>query len=527
MFEVEVGYDLVFREGMCKVSGRWVEEIESDSGGVGMEGRRVSPIRSDSSKLSSSQLTNCYANLAVQEGDGRLFKMEVDYTEQTDEALAKADAIAKCGNIAAALDSLSSLEKSTRFGSDMKSNTRIVQHMVKMCFDGSEWTLLNDTILMLSKKRSIIKQAIAKMVRDCCEMIEKTPNEQIRDKLIETLRNVTAGKIYVEVERARLTSYLVKKLESEGKLDEATTMLLELQVETYGSMELKEKVEFILEQMRLCILKKDFIRASILCKKVSTSFFRSKEVEELKLKYYDLMVKIGLHESAYLDVCRYYRAVLDTPCVQADPEKSKQILKCIVLYVLLAPHSNEQWDLLHRIHEGRQLELIPEYNSLLELFINQELISWKRTISKYEKLLRDGIPTSKATDVLDHSESGSKRWRDMHTRVGEHNMRMIAKYYTKITFARMAELLDYPIEEMESFLCNLIVTGAIPDAKIHRPAKVVNLRARKANIEQLDQWASSVRKLTDILNKVSHLISKEEMVHRHLEDVSGSSTVVR
>lgn len=55
---------------------------------------------------------------------------------------------------------------------------------------------------------------------------------------------------------------------------------------------------------------------------------------------------------------------------------------------------------------------------------------------------------------------------------------------------------------MESFLCNLIVTGAIPDAKIHRPAKVVNLRARKANIEQLDQWASSVRKLTDILNKV-------------------------
>ncbi|MCP9263665.1 26S proteasome non-ATPase regulatory subunit 12 [Dirofilaria immitis] len=486
-----------------------------------MEGRKVSPVRSDNTKLTSTQSTDYYANLAVQEGDGRLFKMEVDYTEQTDEALAKADAIAKTGNVPAALDSLSSLEKSTRLGSDMKSNTRIVQHMVKLCFDGNDWTLLNDTILMLSKKRSIIKQAIAKMVRDCCEMIEKTPNEKIRDKLIETLRDVTAGKIYVEVERARLTSRLVKKLEAEGKLDEATTMLLELQVETYGSMELKEKVEFILEQMRLCILKKDFIRASILCKR-SPLVFR-KQVQELKLKYYDLMIKIGLHESAYLDVCRYYRAVLDSPCVQADQEKSKQILKCIVLYVLLSPHNNEQWDLLHRIHEGRQLELIPEYNSLLELFINQELISWKRTISKYEKLLRDGIPTSKATDVLDRTENGNKRWSDLHTRVGEHNMRMIAKYYTKITFTRMAELLDYPVE----FLCNLIVTGAIPDAKIHRPAKIVNLRARKANIEQLDQWASSVRKLTDILNKVSHLISKEEMVHRHLEDGAGSSTTVR
>lgn len=44
----------------------------------------------------------------------------------------------------------------------------------------------------------------------------------------------------------------------------------------------------------------------------------------------------------------------------------------------------------------------------------------QRTISKYEKLLRDGISTSKATDVLDHSENGNKRWSDLHTRVGEH-----------------------------------------------------------------------------------------------------------
>ncbi|VDN30139.1 unnamed protein product [Gongylonema pulchrum] len=286
-----------------------------------------------------------------------MYKMEVDYTKQTDEALEKAAAIAKTGNVAAALDSLASLEKSTRLGSDMKSNTRIVQQMPR------------------TKKEF--------QVRSCCDMIDKTPNEQVRNKLIETLRNVTAGKIYVEVERARLTSRLVKKLESEGKLEEATTMLLELQVETYGSMELKEKVEFILEQMRLCVQKNDFIRASILSKKISTRFFedKSESVQELKLKYYELMIKIGLHESAYLNVCRHYRAVFDTPCIQADPEKTKQTLKCIVLYVLLAPHNNEQWDLLHHIHEDRKLELIPEYNLLLELFINQELISWK--VCKY------------------------------------------------------------------------------------------------------------------------------------------------
>lgn len=49
-------------------------------------------------------------------------------------------------------------------------------------------------------------------------------------KLIDTLRTVTAGKIYVEVERARLTSIVVNKLEEQGKIDEAAAMLLELQV---------------------------------------------------------------------------------------------------------------------------------------------------------------------------------------------------------------------------------------------------------------------------------------------------------
>ena len=32
------------------------------------------------------------------------------------------------------------------------------------------------------------------------------------------------------------------------------------QVETYGSMERQEKVELILEQMRLCLLTQDYIR---------------------------------------------------------------------------------------------------------------------------------------------------------------------------------------------------------------------------------------------------------------------------
>ena len=38
-------------------------------------------------------------------------------------------------------------------------------------------------------------------------------------------------------------------------------------------MEKKEKVEFILEQMRLCIAVKDYIRTQIISKKINTKFF--------------------------------------------------------------------------------------------------------------------------------------------------------------------------------------------------------------------------------------------------------------
>ena len=38
-------------------------------------------------------------------------------------------------------------------------------------------------------------------------------------------------------------------------------------------MEREEKVLFVIEQMRLCLAKKDYIRAQIISKKVSTKFF--------------------------------------------------------------------------------------------------------------------------------------------------------------------------------------------------------------------------------------------------------------
>lgn len=94
-----------------------------------------------------------------------------------------------------------------------------------------------------------------------------------RSHLIYFYRQVTEGKIYVEVERARLTHKLAKIREDEGDITEAANIIQELQVETYGSMDKREKVELILEQMRLCLAKKDYIRTQIISKKINIKFF--------------------------------------------------------------------------------------------------------------------------------------------------------------------------------------------------------------------------------------------------------------
>ena len=116
-------------------------------------------------------------------------------------------------------------------------------------------------------------KAVTKMVQEACSYVDQINDMEQKLKLIDTLRTVTVGKIYVEIERARLTKKLAYIKENQGNIDEAATILQELQVETYGSMEKREKIEFLLEQMRICLLKGDFIRTQIISRKISIRAF--------------------------------------------------------------------------------------------------------------------------------------------------------------------------------------------------------------------------------------------------------------
>lgn len=439
---------------------------------------------------------------------GRIMKMEVDYSNNCDTKIPECKKLAREGKLHDALDQLLALEKLTRTGADMASTSRVLVAICEICLEAKNWAALNEHIVLLSKRRSQLKQAVTKMVQECCTYVDKTPDKETMVKLIETLRLVTEGKIYVEVERARLTHRLAKIKEEDGDINGAASVMLELQVETYGSMSRREKASLILEQMRLCLAKKDFMRTQIIAKKINVKFFSDENDEEtqaLKLKYYDLMMELSRHEGWHLELCRHNRAVLETPTVREDPEKRHTALSRAVLYLILAPHEPEQADLTHRLLADKMLDEIPIYKELLRLFVNPELIKWSGLCEIYERELR-------ATEVFSTlTEEGRKRWADLRNRVVEHNIRIMAKYYTKITLTRMAELLDLPVEETEACLCNLVETGVI-NARTDRPAGVVRFTGSQEPAALLDTWAASLSKLMSLVNHTTHLIHQEEML---------------
>lgn len=450
---------------------------------------------------------------------GRIVKMEVDYSATCDEKIPQCEALAKEGKLSEALDILLSLEKQARTGADAHSTSRILVAIVQLCFQSKDWNALYENIILLSKRRGQIKMAVTKMVQECCTYVDKMPDKENTLKLIETLQTVTAGKIYVEIERARLTHKLSLMKEEEGKITEAATILQELQVETFGSMEKKEKVELILEQMRLCLARKDYIRTQIISKKINTKYFEEQGTEELKLKYYQLMIELDQHEGSYLAICKHYRAIYTTPSVQEDNTKGQQVLKSVVLYLILAPYDNEQSDLVHRVKDEKRLEEIPRYKELLQLFITMELIKYSALCENYESELRHGTTGSTATDVFSpSSEDGNKRWQDLKTRVVEHNIRIIAKYYTRIRLERMAQLLDLPENDTEEFLSTLVVNKTV-QAKTDRLERIINFVRHKNPNDLLNEWANNISTLMQLVSKTTHLINKEEMVHKHMHAI--------
>ncbi|KAL7580440.1 hypothetical protein ACA910_004460 [Epithemia clementina (nom. ined.)] len=494
------------------------------------------------------------AGFGGRSGGGQL-EERVDCSVETNAKLPQAQQLAQAGQLSEALALLSALEKKCRVHNDTASLVRVCESSLQLCHDHEPDDDTNETLIAtlqtLSTRRSQKTAAIKALIHTAlpwCVQVPYTPvpvtshssEQQKRDKLVVALLEITEGKIFLERERAQLTRALATIKEEAGDVAAAADTLQDVHVETFGSLSKREKVEFILEQLRLTLAKQDYVRAHIVAGKISRKQLHEENMEEYKIQFYTLLTLYHRrHAKDAFELAKDYHAIYSTPipnsssssaaaattttktttttakmeteepAVAAAPkvvqteETIIQAFQATIVFVALSPYGNEQQDMMHRIQVDPNLEKVPaSFKSVIDLFLKQEIIQYPMP-RQYEEL--EQIPEFIQDDL------GPTVWHDLlHRRIIQHNIRVVSKYYKQIRLDRLAQLLQLDAGRVEQEVSSMVSDGGIY-AKMDRPQRIIRFLAPKSPEQVLSEWALDIEKVLHLVETTSHLINKENM----------------
>ena len=138
-------------------------------------------------------------------------------------------------------------EKAARQASDHIKLAEICTRILQITFDNKNYTKLREFFLALCKRRGQAKKSTVDMVTMCqTTLFEQLPSREEKYKMLKVVQEACEGKMFLEVEYSNATMTLCKYMEEDNKADEATDIIQEIQIETYGSLTVKQKLEFIL-----------------------------------------------------------------------------------------------------------------------------------------------------------------------------------------------------------------------------------------------------------------------------------------
>lgn len=77
-------------------------------------------------------------------------------------------------------------------------------------------------------------------------------------------------------------------------------------------MDRREKLEFILYQMKIMIKKEDYVRLYIISKKINEQNLNDDEIADIKINYYSYMAIYYNHMNNFLEASKCYRTIWNT-----------------------------------------------------------------------------------------------------------------------------------------------------------------------------------------------------------------------
>lgn len=450
-------------------------------------------------------------------------KPEKDFSETLEEQI---PLIEKTPDYKQAIEKYLVLEKQIRQSSDLALSKKVLNKIVETLVHHDDWDYLDELITPLSKKHGQLKTSIQLMIQEIIKNLKSLDNDkpvhlEKKMKIIETIRTITDKKIFVEVERAVVSKMLAEiYLEKKDDLDKATEILCDLQVDTYSLMPFEEKIEYILEQIKLTLQKKDYDQAKILSRKILLKTLKNFEkADEYKSIYLKYLLDINKHENDYIMIVKNSLLLIEIPLIKNSSDY-KDLLVSIIYYIILSPYDNLQSDLIHKIKANSAFakNVDPKIFDLLEIFTTNELIHSENIERDYR-----GTYLSKSPVFAENEANNT----NLQNRIIEHNLRVVNMYYLFIKLDRLAHLLQVNAQDAETHVSGMVNKGMI-SAKINRPQGIIkfdNLKhgstagaaqitSNSENInDMLNNWIYDVDKLLEEVDSIGHLINKEEMMY--------------
>jgi len=301
-------------------------------------------------------------------------ELRKEYTEELKTIIPMSQEMATTESLEAAINVLLAFEKKCRLANDFTNLKEVCVHMVRLCREKNDWPKLNSVLAVINKRRSQSKSAIQAVVEEAYAYLEQCPSVQAKTDLATTLKEVVDGKIYVEAQSARLHLMLALLLEEQNDIGGACDMIQDVHVETYGSISKLEKAEYILQQIRLNLLRKDYIRTMIQSRKMNRKTIEEAGFEKVKISFYNMMVEYYTKEKDAWEICLCYSKIYDTSITKADEATKMAALESCVIFLVLSKFDNHASDMMHRLKLLKDVENNALCSNVITLFTTVEII---------------------------------------------------------------------------------------------------------------------------------------------------------
>ena len=132
--------------------------------------------------------------------------------------------------------------------------------------------------------------------------------------------------------------------------------------------------------MKLVLQRNDYVRLQILSRKISRKAINEKGLEEAKVQYFTFMVKYYINEKETMEVAKAYHTIFDTynkaedtlrEAIDPTGDLKRRAFQNYIIYLLIAPYTEEKVTLLKRVETSQPREL--EAEELLSKFVKKFL----------------------------------------------------------------------------------------------------------------------------------------------------------